>query len=129
VPKRTRYVKDGGRSRRVCTKRMVGDFHDGYIAFLVKRVTGIARTKNLLHFGQAFATFDIPNSGEGGVGVNSGTQGLAISHRFTGLSARSIRLFVDAAPRSNQPVPVPERWRSGTLRSMRPAKCPSSANF
>src|SRR5207244_1021236 len=40
VPKRTRYVKDGGRSRRVCTKRMSEISTTATSPSLWKRVTG-----------------------------------------------------------------------------------------
>jgi len=67
VPKRTRYVKEGGGRGAFAHKTYVGNLDDRYIAFLVEARHGKSREpQNLLYFRQVFGN---PMYESAGIGV------------------------------------------------------------
>src|SRR5260370_14340530 len=90
-------------------KTDIGNLNHGYVAFLVEASHGKSREpQHLLDFGQAFGNLDIRIRRRVGVIVVLEGEQFSIVY---GLVGKVHAQFVDAARRSNQPVPAPERWR------------------
>src|SRR5438093_9401311 len=105
-------IREGCRSvAAYLNKTDVGNFHDGDIAFLVETRYGKSREpQNLLHLGQAFGNLDVRIWWCVGKIVVLQRKQFPVA---CGLVGKVHAQLVDAALGSNQPVPVPERWRKG----------------